>query len=259
MANTSIEQIADILNHAKTTGIPCLPIRDLLPNKSIEEAYQVQAIGIEKEISLGQHITGKKIGLTNPTVQEQLGIDEPDFGTLLNGMQVQNNLLPFKDLMQPKAEAEWGFFLKEGITKTIQSISELYSYIDYAVVTIEIVGSRIQNWDIKITDTIADNASASHYVVGQQQILLKDIDLIHCQALLFKNDILASEGSGKACMGNPLLAMKWLANKMIEMKTPLQKGELILSGALGPMVNLEKGDVIKVQIDDFDAVQISIN
>lgn len=258
MANTSIEQIASILLHAKTSGIPCLPIRDLLPTGSITEAYQVQAIGIENLISQGEQITGKKIGLTNPAVQQQLGVNEPDFGSLVSSMQVQKQVLPFHQLMQPKAEVEWGFVLKKEITSAILNIAELSEYIAYAVVAIEIVGSRIKNWDIQITDTVADNASASHYILGNQHIPLSEINLTQCQARLVKNDVLVSEGSGKACMGNPLNAVQWLANTMLHMKTPLQKGEILLSGALGPMTNLNQGDRLVAEIDNFDPVHLHI-
>lgn len=259
MVKTSIEQVAEILLHAKTSKIPCLPIRDIFPFKSLDEAYQIQAVGIEKLISQGQKVAGKKVGLTSSAVQKQLGVNEPDFGTLLNQMQVgKNNQLAFEELMQPKAEAEWAFVLHQSIETPIDSIERLQTYIDYALVAIEIVGSRIQNWDIQIEDTVSDNASASHYVLGEQHIPLSDINLPQSQMQLFQNDQLVSEGKGEACMGNPLLAVQWLANKMIEMKTPLQKGELILSGALGPMVNLKKGDHIHVQIDEFEPVHLKV-
>lgn len=259
MHTKSIENVADILYHAATSKIPCLPIRHLLPTGSIEEAYQVQAIGIEKQVSLGHHLLGKKIGLTNPAVQLQLGVNEPDFGALMTPMQVHDEELPFAELIQPKAEAEWAFVLSQPIEKPIATIAELPAYIDYALVAIEVVGSRVKNWDIQITDTVADNASASHFVLGTQKIAVSDIDFINCKAKLYKNGELASEGTGKACMGNPLIALQWLAHKMIELKTPLKKGEIILSGALGPMVNIQQGDELKVTIDAFEAVHLRIS
>lgn len=260
MSNQNIEQVADILHHAKENKIPCLPIRDVLPNSTIKEAYQVQAIGIEKQISQGNKITGKKIGLTSKSVQKQLGVDEPDFGTLLDAMEVKNGgTLNFDSLMQPKAEAEWAFILKKNIEQPLNTLNELSSYIEYAVVAIEIVGSRIKDWDISILDTVADNASASHYLLGEQKIQLNEINLTDCKMKLYQNEKLASTGEGSACMGNPLNAVKWLANKMIEMQTPLQKGEVVLSGALGPMVNLESKDTIEVIIDNFETLKLKIN
>jgi 2-keto-4-pentenoate hydratase len=259
MSNQSIEQVADILLHAKKSKIPCLPIRDVLPNGTIKEAYQVQAIGVENEISQGNKITGKKIGLTSKSVQKQLGVDEPDFGTLFNSMQIDNGTLDYDLLMQPKAEAEWAFVLKNTIDDPVNSIDELSSCIDYAVVAIEIVGSRIKDWDITILDTVADNASASHYILGKQKIQLNEINLTDCKMQLYQNEELASTGEGSACMGNPLNAVKWLANKMIEMQTPLQKGEVVLSGALGPMVNLKSKDTLKVIIDNFEALELIIS
>ncbi|MGM0634563.1 MAG: 2-keto-4-pentenoate hydratase [Bacteroidota bacterium] len=260
MNSHSIAEIADIIYKAHLNKTECEPVRDLIGGKDLEKAYQIQSKNIQKEIEKGKKVVGIKIGLTSFAVQKQLGVDEPDFGVLLTGMEFNNqSKIPFSELMQPKAEAEWAFVLKTDISQPIKNLEEMANAIDHAKVAIEIVGSRIKNWDITITDTIADNASASHFVLGENKIPLSKIDLENCQMEMFQNEKLASEGTGKACMGNPLVAAKWLVNKMIAMGTPLQAGEIILSGALGPMVNINPGDEFRAKIDDFDEVKFKVD
>ena len=254
-----IKQAAEQIRLAQETKKTCAPIRHLFTERNIEAAYAIQNMNTQLKLTQGHKIIGKKIGLTSFAVQEQLGVREPDFGMLFDDMLFENNAeIPSELLMQAKAEAEWAFVLKEDLNRRNLGLNDIKDAIDYAVVAIEIVGSRIENWDINIMDTVADNASASHFVIGNNHIALEDIDLEHCNMQLFKNGELASHGSGKACMGNPLVAVKWLAEKMVELQQPLKKGELILSGALGPMVNIAKGDLLKASIDTFEVVEFTV-
>jgi 2-keto-4-pentenoate hydratase len=257
----SIEQIAKKIYRAEISKQPIAPIRTFFTNeRDIEAAYKIQQLVTQKKLADGAKIIGKKVGLTSFAVQEQLGVDEPDFGILTQDMQIENHgEVNSKQLMQPKAEAEWAFVLKEDLNATNLDIDKITKAIDYACVAIEIVGSRIENWNIKITDTIADNASASHFVLGDERIELSNINLEGCKMQLFKNDELVSEGTGKACMGNPLNAVLWLAQAMQKRNQPLKAGEVILSGALGPMINLSKGDKILTKIDDFIHLSLYIS
>ena len=255
----SISEIAEILQKAAKTNRPCPPIRGFFEGKDLEKAYRVQQFIIEEKLKSGQKIVGKKIGLTSEKVQAQLGVNRPDFGVLLNSMQIQNTeKISFSELMQPKAEAEIAFILKKDLLAEKNSVQELKEAIDYAAIAIEIVGSRIENWDIQITDTIADNASASHFVLGEKKVLLKNLDLENCGMNMYINKELVSEGTGKACLGNPLNAAVWLADKMVEMGNPLKKGEIILSGALGPMANLHPGDQVFAEIEGLGKVSFSV-
>jgi 2-keto-4-pentenoate hydratase len=255
-----IEKIADQLYTAEINKTPIPPIRTAFEGeKDIKAAYKIQKLITLKKQDKGEKLIGKKIGLTSLAVQEQLGVDEPDFGILTSKMQIKNHgKLDSNQLMQPKAETEWAFILKTDLNDDEITIEKVKDAIDFAKVAIEIVGSRIENWNIKITDTVADNASGSHFVLGSEKISLTDIDLEHCQMQLFKNGELVSEGSGKACMGNPLNAVLWLAKTMQKNGQPLKAGEIILSGALGPMVNIAKGDKILTQIDGFEEVKFEI-
>lgn len=256
----SLEEIADILQKAEKANVPCAPIRDFFDGKDLNAAYRVQEFIRDQKVAKGQKLVGRKIGLTSKKVQAQLGVDQPDYGVLLNRMQVQNGgTLPFSELMQPKAEAEIAFVLKKNLSRKNHTLEEVRAAIDYAVVAIEIVGSRIENWDITITDTIADNASASHFVLGEKKVDVHALDLENCQMQLHINNKLVSEGTGKACLGNPLIATQWLADKMVEMKNPLKAGDIVLSGALGPMVNLHPADKVNAEIDGLGAVSFQVD
>lgn len=258
MQENSIEKASELLYQAHKNSSTCAPIRSLIGDEDISTAYKIQEINIQKRmISENTGIVGRKIGLTAKTVQAQLGVDQPDFGTLLKNMQIENKgSVPAKELVQPKAEAEIAFVLKEDIVGRL-SIVELQGKIDYACACIEIVGSRVENWDIKITDTVADNASASHFVLGDIKKHISEIDLENCLMKMYKNGELVSEGQGSACLGSPLNSFKWLADKMIEMETPLLKGDIILTGALGKMVEGKPGDHFKAEIEGLDSVEIS--
>ena len=257
MNQKTIEEVASTLRQAATSGICCAPIREVIGIEDITTAYAIQKHNIQEQLSRGASIIGYKIGLTSPVVQEQLGVDQPDFGTLLNTMEVMHNsIIPYTMLMQPKAEVEIAFVLKSDLAKSYISTVDVLHAIDYALIAIEIVGSRIENWDIKITDTIADNASSSHFVLGHRPMPLNSFDLLHCQMSLYKNGKLVSEGQGAACLGSPINAVVWLARTMAEWGQPLQAGQVILSGALGPMVNVEKGDMLRAEIDGLGEVAI---
>ena len=258
MKQNMVVEAAEQLRSAALSKTPCLPIRTLIGSENIALAYAIQEQNIQALQNNGAFIKGYKIGLTSKAVQKQLGVDQPDFGVLLNTMEITSNSINYSALMQPKAEAEIALVLKNDIHQAPNTIQELLPHIDYALSAIEIVGSRIENWDIHITDTIADNASASHYILGKKKVALDQLDIVNCSMELIKNNTLVSEGTGSACLGNPLNAALWLTQTMMRNRVVLKKGEVLLTGALGPMTSLEKGDVINANITGFDTITLTI-
>lgn len=251
---------AKILRDAYATRSPIKPLRDQIGVEDLEFAYSIQRINTQFRIDQGARIIGKKIGLTSKVIQQHLGVDQPDFGMLFNDMEVLNGQsIAMSELMQGKVEGEIAFVLAEDLDVEDLSIVDLISCIDYALPAIEIVGSRIENWDIKITDTIADNASASHFVVGHTPKTLDEFDMVSCKMQLKQNDHIVSEGYGSSCLGSPLNATLWLANKMMELGEPLRAGELIFTGALGPFIDVAKGDNIKVSIEGLGNVSVNFD
>lgn len=256
--NKKIESAAKRLRVAAEKGIPCEAVRNLIGTTDLEKAYAVQEINNALRIAQGARVVGSKIGLTSKVVQKQLGVDQPDFGVLWHDTEILNGgEISMKELMQPKAEAEIAFVLGKDLDGDTLTSVDVLSAIEYALPSIEIVGSRIANWDIKITDTIADNASASHWVIGHRPVKLENIDLLNCKMSMDNNGKVVSEGLGKACLGSPINAMLWLAQKMKALGKPMKAGDLILSGALGPMVSINAGDNLNVIIEGLGEVSAS--
>jgi len=258
MTETNVQEAARRLREAAKNKEVCEPVRNLIGTQDLAQAYAIQEINSAIRIQEGAQVAGVKIGLTAPVVQKQLGVDQPDFGMLWNDKEVLNGgEISVEELMQAKAEAEIAFVLGSDLDKEYLTTVDILSAVDYVLPSIEIVGSRIANWDIKITDTIADNASASHWTIGHRPVKLDQLDLINCKMKMYNHDQLVSEGVGKACLGSPINAVLWLAKKMKELGKPLKAGQVILSGALGPMVNINVGDHFRVEIEGLGEVSAS--
>lgn len=257
MSKQNIEAAAKQLREAALSGQTCSPVRNLIGETSIEDAYAVQEINTALRLAEGARIVGTKIGLTSPAVQKQFGIAQPDFGMLWDDREVWNGgEISVKEIMQPRAEAEIAFVLGKDLTSESISTVDVLSAIEYALASIELVGSRIEGWDIRITDTISDNASASHWVVGHKPVRLENLDLINCKMFMEKNGQKVSEGIGSACLGSPINAMLWLARTMARLGKPMRAGDLVLTGALGPMSNVVAGDHFRAVIDGLGEVSV---
>lgn len=255
-----IEAAAKRLRDAAESKQVCAPVRDLLGTTDIDSAYAVQRINNYLRKEKGGRIIGQKIGLTAPVIQKQLGVDQPDFGLLWHDKEILNGgEISVSEMMQPKAEAEIAFFLGKNLDKEFMTTVDVIKAVEFAVASIEIVGSRIANWDIKITDTIADNASTSHWVIGHQPIPLRKLDLINCKMEMTNKGEIVAQGVGKACLGSPINALLWLAQKMVIMEQPLKAGDLILSGAVGPMVPVKAGDNFEAKIEGLGSVSLSFS
>lgn len=254
-----IEQAANLLQKSHETKVPCAPIRELIGETDVVTAYAIQDYNIEKELAKGRSISGLKIGLTSFAVQKQLGVDQPDYGVIWADTEVSNGgYVSWEELLQPKAEAEIAFLLGKDIPRKLENTEELLPYLEGMSAAIEIVGSRVENWNIRITDTVADNASASHYVLENEWHSLEGFDFEGCKMQLFKNKEVVSTGQGSACMGNPLNAVLWLVNTMVELNRPLKKGYILLSGALGPMAPMLPNDEFKAEIVGLGEVSFTV-
>jgi len=251
---TRIEEAAAVLREAWNTRTPCRPVRDLLEPGDIDAAYAVQWINTELRIKAGERLAGRKIGLTARAVQQQFGIDQPDYGVLFDrDVWREDQPIGPGDAMQPRVEAD-AIVLERSITVPRPGVADLLRAAAYALPAIEVVGSRIANWDIKIQDTIADNASAQLVVLGGHPVPLDRLDLELCGMRLSVNGQTASIGIGAACLGNPLNAAAWLAARMAAVGLPLQAGDVIMTGALGPMVTARAGDTVEVRIGGLGAL-----
>ncbi|MBL1223610.1 2-keto-4-pentenoate hydratase [Enterococcus sp. BWR-S5] len=234
------------------------PLTEVAPGLTVQEAYLVQLATIEKELAQGRRITGKKIGLTSAAMQQSLGVNEPDYGHLLDSMEIQNNGKVSPELvLQPRVEGEIAFILKEDLKGPNVTAFDVIQATDYIVPAIEIVDSRIKDWKLTLQDTVGDNASSGLYVLGENQFRLPDVDLRVVGMALYKNGILQNTGTGAACLDNPINAVVWLANKLANYDIYLKKGEVILSGALSAAIPAEAGDFFEMKFNQMGSVNVS--
>jgi 2-keto-4-pentenoate hydratase len=253
----AIERHARRLREAQALLRPIPPLRHELVGASIEDAYAIQEANTHHGLAQGRRIVGAKIGLTAKAVQRQLGVDQPDFGTLFADMAVlDGEVVPAGRLIQPKVEAEIAFVLARAPDVTRLTVAELIDATAYLLPAVEIVDSRIERWDIAILDTVADNASSGLFVLGTTPVPLDDLDLRLCGMVLEKNGDPVSFGAGAACLGNPLHALGWLAAKMAGLGRPLGAGDVVLAGALGPMVAVGEGDAVEARIEGVGTARV---
>lgn len=251
-----IEAAANALTEAERTGKYIAPLRETYEQLSIDDAYAIQRFNTDRRVASGRRIIGCKIGLTSVAVQKQLGVDRPDFGMLFDDMGYgDGEPIPASTLTQPKVEAEVAFVIGRDIRMPNPGQLDVLNAIEYALPALEIVGSRIANWNIRITDTIADNASSSAYVLGNSPRKLSEFDLRLCGMVVERRGEPVSVGAGAACLGNPVNAVVWLARTMASLGTPLLAGDLVLSGALGPMVAVAPGDIFETRINGLGSVR----
>ena len=226
------------------------PLTSRHPGLTIEDAYRIQQRLNIRRIEAGERIIGKKIGVTSQVVMDMLGVYQPDFGMLTDAMLYQEGeAIPAASLIQPKAEGEIAFVLKHDLQGPGVSAADVLAATGGVMACFEIVDSRIRDWNIRIEDTVADNASCGVFVLGQRVVDPREVNLIGCAMTLEKNGKVVTKGSGAAALGNPLEAVAWLANTLGKLNESLKAGEVVLSGSLAAMVPVAAGDSLNVSID----------
>lgn len=249
-----LAKAADRLRRAYS-GDPVPPLRDTLEPTDANGAYAIQAANTRFWQAAGRRIVGRKIGLTAEAVQKQLGVDQPDFGVLFDDMRIADGgVLPAARVIQPKAEAEVALILARDLAKADATPEDVAAATRGAFAAIEIVDSRIADWKITFADTVADNGSSAFFVLGAEETPLNGLDLLNCAMRLTVDGETVSTGVGSACLGHPLNAAAWLARTLAERGEPLKAGDVILTGALGPMVALIPGAKISATIDGLGSV-----
>lgn len=262
MTDINLESLAERLRTAREERDPCAPLTTDLPDLGVDDAYAIQRINIEARLESGlrgepTQIVGRKIGITSEAIQSWLNVSEPDFGTLLSDMMVLDGAAVDAELLvQPRCEAEVAFVMDRDLSGPGVTPADVLRSTAYILPAIEIIDSRIADWKIKYEDTIADNASSGMFVVGNDPIKPERVELRLAGMAMRKNGQVVSTGAGAACLGHPVNAVVWLANKLGEMDESIKAGDIVLSGALGPVTDVEAGDVVSADINGLGSVRV---
>jgi len=249
---------AQALWDAEFNQRPIAPLRETWPELDVVDAYEIQLINIRKRLAQGATIHGHKVGLSSKAMQEMMDVDEPDYGHLLSDMQVfAEQPVPAARYCTPRVEVEVGFVL--GATLPGQGCTEadVIAATEYVAPAIELIDSRIEGWNIKIGDTIADNASSAGYILGPERVKPEDIDLKNIEARLICNGEQVAEGRSDAVLGNPVTAVAWLANKVASFGVTLEAGHVILPGSVHRAIDVHPGDEFVAQFDGLGSVTLN--
>jgi 2-keto-4-pentenoate hydratase len=258
MSGSQISAIAARLRQAERDAVAIPPFAAELGLGNTEAAYAVQAANTKHASDNGRRIVGRKIGLTSQAVQTQLGVDQPDYGTLFADMEVAHGgSIPTARLIWPRVEAEIALVLDRDLSQPDLTLAELMRSVAFAVPALEIVDSRVADWKITIVDTIADNGSSARFVLGLEPRRLCDVELETCGMVLYRDVVPTTVGSGAACLGHPLKSALWLARTMANSGTPLCEGDVVLTGALGPMCDGKAGQHYEARFGGFASVEVT--
>ena len=255
MDKQKIEFFAEQLFSAERNRKAIPPLTEQDSAISLDDAYQIQIVNIKRAQGMGHVISGKKIGLTSPGIQKQMGVNEPDYGHLFAAMDCKDGKINTSQLLQPKIEAEIAFILKGDLAGGKITREDVVANTEYVAAAFEIVDSRVADWKIKLPDTVADNASSGRYVLGSNRLKLSEVDLPNVKMKLFKKGELIGEGSGAAVQGDPSVAVAWLANRLWSYGVTLKAGEIILSGAFSAAPPAAKGDKFTAEFTTFGKLE----
>lgn len=256
-ARACVVELADALWQAEVERAPISPISDLQRDLAVADAYAIQTHNVDRRVAAGAVVRGRKVGLTSRPMQQLLGVDEPDFGVLLDNMFVEDgDEIRFETLLQPRVEAEMAFVMAADLAGPGVTVADALTAIAGVLPAMEIVDSRIADWQITLVDTIADNASCGRLVLGGTLTPVTALDLRLTGMLLFRNGVAIDSGAGAAALGNPARCVAWLANKLGGLGSGLHRGDIVLPGALHRMTPARPGDVFRAEFAHLGAVTV---
>lgn len=257
MDKATLKQLGAELYHSAKTRERSPVISKMYPDFSVEDAYEVQRHMLECYSNDGYHFSGRKVGMTSSAMREQFGIEEPDYGYLIEECKYENDAqLDCGAFLDPMVEAEIAFVLKDDLDQENVSAADVRAATEYIVAALEIIDARTQHFDTTIQDSIADNASFGAYVTGDIILSPEDKDLSLLGIIVEKNNKQITTSSGASVMGDPANAVAWLANKMKSLGEPLKKGEFVLSGSFISAIPVKAGDVVAVRYGGLGEMRV---
>jgi 2-keto-4-pentenoate hydratase len=250
-----VTDLAEELWRAGVERAPVEPLTDRHPDLVIEDAYAIQTRVLERHLAGGARVVGRKVGLTSRPMQQMLGVDEPDYGVLLDDMVVEDgDEIPLARLLQPRVEAEIAFVMARDLAGPGLTTANALDAIAGALPAIEVVDSRIADWRIRLVDTVADNASSGLVVLGGRLRRVDELDLRLVGVVVSRGGTVIDTGAGAAALGNPARCVAWLANKLATFGAGLRAGDVVLPGAVHRMVPVAPGDVFRAEFAHLGAV-----
>ena len=249
---TLVETLANRLDTAWRTHTPIPPITESDGVTDVNTAYAIQTQWTNMRLERGEKIIGRKIGLTSRAIQQQLGVNEPDYGSLWQSSfypaKNRKVIIPASDFLQPRIEGEVAFLIGKSLREPNITPEQILDATEACAMGIEIVASRIADWKIKLVDTIADNASYGGFTLGTWDKELCETDLGALVMTIDHNGELAAEGLGSAALGHPAVSTAWLANKLLEFGISLEPGDIVISGGITKMLPVKSGDEFKFSL-----------
>lgn len=257
LSDAAIEALANRLGEALRTRAPVSALTDEHPDMTVDDAYAVQEIVARRRLDAGETIVGWKLGLTSAAMQQQLGVDQPDYGPLLTGHVVASGETVAVDgLIAPRIEAEIAFVLSRPLRGPGVGPHDVIAATAGVTASLEIIDSRIANWRIRLADTISDMASSARIVVSEARTPIGEVDLRAERVVLQRNGEPVAEGLGSAVLGDPVAAVAWAANTLGPLGVTLEPGHIVMPGAMHASVPVAAGDVIAASFDRLGSVSV---
>ncbi|KLO26964.1 2-keto-4-pentenoate hydratase [Mycolicibacter heraklionensis] len=251
------EELAAELAQAERSRVPISPLTAAQPGIDVVDAYEIQLINIRQRIAEGARVVGHKVGLSSEAMQQMMGVDEPDYGHLLNEMQVfEDKPVKASNYLYPRVEVEVAFILAEDLPGADCTEEDVLAATEAFAPAIELIDSRISDWKIKLCDTIADNASSAGFVLGKQRVKPGDIDIKNIDAALTKNGEVVAQGRSDAVLGNPVTAVAWLARKVESFGVRLKAGDIVLPGTATRAIDVHAGDDCVAEFSGLGSVRL---
>lgn len=251
-------EVADTLAEAQRTRSPVPPLRETYAELDVVDAYEIQLLNIRRRLSAGATVLGHKVGLSSPAMQDMMGVDEPDYGHLLSDMALaEDTPVSVSRYCMPRVEVEVAFVLAATLPGVECTEVDVLAATEYVAPSIELIDSRIRGWDIKIGDTIADNASSAGFVLGADRVKPADIDLLRIDARLMRQGERVAAGRSDAVLGNPVVAVAWLARKVASFGVTLEAGHVIMPGSVHRAIDVHPGDHFEAVLDGLGSVRLS--
>ncbi|MGB3331314.1 MAG: 2-keto-4-pentenoate hydratase [Mycobacterium sp.] len=251
------EELAAELAQAERSRVPISPLTAAQPGIDVVDAYEIQLINIRQRIAEGARVVGHKVGLSSEAMQQMMGVDEPDYGHLLNEMQVfEDKPVKASNYLYPRVEVEVAFILAADLPGADCTEEDVLAATEAFAPAIELIDSRISDWKIKLCDTIADNASSAGFVLGKQRVKPGDIDIKNIDAALTKNGEVVAQGRSDAVLGNPVTAVAWLARKVESFGVRLKAGDIVLPGTATRAIDVHAGDDCVAEFAGLGSVRL---